>query len=52
MSKVFEDELVKKLKKKMNICVILQRKFGCKCAKNESLPFCTAVEELYEELIV
>jgi len=46
-----EDELIKSLKKKMNICVILQRKFGCRCVKSDVLPFCTAVEELYAECV-
>lgn len=45
-----EDMHTEVLKKKMNICTILQRKFGCKCATNEIIPFCTAVEELYKEL--
>jgi hypothetical protein len=45
-----EDELTKILVKKMNICTIAQRKFGCRCAKNERIPFCSIVEELYKEL--
>lgn len=49
--KLSEDEQIKKLKKKMNICVILQRKFGCRCVKGDRLPFCTTVEELYIECV-
>ena len=47
-----EDEFTKKLKKKMAICTILQRKFGCKCAENETVPFCSTVEELYKECVI
>ena len=47
-----EDEFVKKLKKKMAICTILQRKFGCKCTENERIPFCSTVEELYKECVI
>jgi hypothetical protein len=50
--KLSEDEFVKKLKKKMAICTILQRKFGCKCAENETIPFCNTVEELYKECVI
>jgi len=46
-----EDEFTKKLTKKMVICTILQRKFGCRCAKDEKPLFCTAVEELYNEIL-
>ena len=51
MYQVSEDMLLKKLKKKMAICTILQMKFGCKCAKTQTGPFCTAVEELYQECV-
>lgn len=53
-----ETELNKRLKKKMAICAILQRKFGCRCVKKEFKvgiadvtykPFCEAVEEVYAE---
>jgi len=48
-----EDELLKKLKKKMAICTILQRKFGCKCSQDEKRPlFCDAAEELYKECVI
>jgi len=43
-------EHTKKLKEKMDVCVILQRKFGCKCAINDRLPFCNTVEEIYNIL--
>lgn len=54
-----EDVLTKKLKTKMVICAILQRKFECKCAKlfREGIaevtyqPFCETVTELYEECV-
>ena len=49
MLNMSEDEFLKKLKKKMAICTILQRKFGCKCAKNDKPLFCDCVEELYSE---
>lgn len=43
-----EDEETKKLKRKMSICTVIQRKFGCKCNKDMRGIFCEAVEELYE----
>ncbi len=46
-----EDERLKKEVKKMKLCIILQVKFGCRCVKNETLPFCKAVEELYQECL-
>ena len=59
MSKEITNELTMRLKKKMNLCAILQRKFGCQCSKNfkEGIadvtykPFCDAVEELYKECV-
>ena len=44
-----EDKRLKEAKKKMSVCTILQMKFGCKCAKNETIPFCSTVEELYKQ---
>lgn len=52
-----ETDLNKRLKKKMVICTILQKKFGCRCVKEFKVgiaevtykPFCEAIEELYEE---
>ena len=60
MYQVSEDELTKKLKKKMAICTILQRKFGCKCASpfREGIaevdyqPYCEVVAELYKECFI
>jgi hypothetical protein len=46
-----EDVQFEILKKKMKICTILQVKFGCKCAKDEKRIFCTAVEELCNEIL-
>ena len=52
MSVSEEDHLLKVLKKKMAICTILQKKFGCKCVTDEKRPlFCAGVEELYNECL-
>ena len=52
-----EDEFAKIVKKKQNICTIIQRKFNCQCicVKNGKPTFtgfndlCTAVDVLYKE---
>ena len=52
-----ESDLTKRLKKKMVICTMLQKKFNCRCVRKDFKvgiadvtykPFCDSVEELYE----